>query len=283
MPHTLSMVDFSYLKDSRGRWIVSAPKRAKRPDQAKGKEPPCPFEDGEESIFTLNQVRVVANKFPFAPVHEIVIHSDDHHKNFDELTLSQNEDIITVFKNRSLEHKAKGKVFIFHNHGKNAGESLPHPHTQLVVLPHEVEPNAPKLSIGHEEIKELPYFKIFCPNVSQWPDEVWVAPLREGGYFYDTKPYEIKELAFIIGRLIEIFSLRHGHEFPFNFYIYHGDNWYLRLIPRVKMIGGFEVGAGIYVNTGVPHETFEFIKAHFDNPDYEKIKSQHLADYEKTV
>lgn len=278
------MADFRFIKDNRGRWIVSAPKRAKRPDQSKGVEPPCPFDPGhEDPIFSLNQVRVVPNKFPFAPIHEIVIHSDDHHKNFDELSLSQNEDIFTVYQSRFLEHKSKGQVFIFHNNGKNAGESLPHPHTQLVVLPKEVEPDTPALRLAHEEIKEMPYFKIFCPNNSQWPDEVWVAPRKDGRFFYEIEQNELKEISFIVGRLVQIFSLRHGHEFPFNFYIYPKDNWYLRLIPRVKMIGGFEVGAGIFVNTGNPSETFEFIKEHFDNPDHEKIKNQHYASYKRSV
>src|SRR3990167_10939447 len=105
------MADFSFLKDSRGKWIISAPKRAKRPDQAKGVEPQCPFEPGmEESIFSLNQVRVVANKFPFAPIHEIIIHSDDHHKNFDELSQEQVEDVFKVYRQRFQTHKDRGQV-----------------------------------------------------------------------------------------------------------------------------------------------------------------------------
>lgn len=278
------MADFNFLKDSRGRWIILAPKRAKRPDQAKGAEPPCPFEPGHEpEIFSINEARVVVNKFPFAPIHEIIIHSNDHHKNFDELNHARVEDIFKVYRSRFEEHKDKGQVYIFHNQGKNAGESLPHPHTQLAVVPNHVELDIPALKLGSEEVKELSNFYIFCPDVSQWPDEVWVAPKREERSFDEATSDEIKEIAFIVSRLVQIFTLRHGHEFPFNFYIYPGVGWYLRLIPRVKMIGGFEIGTGIYVNTQLPSETFGFIKEHFDNPDFEKIKSQHLADYGHTV
>lgn len=278
------MADFNFLKESRGKWVILAPKRAKRPDQAKGGEPECPFEPGsEQEVFSLNQVRVVPNKFPFAPIHEIIIHSDDHHKNFDELAQDQVEDIFKVYQQRFQTHKDKGQVYIFHNQGKNAGESLPHPHTQLAVVPNEVTLDIPALHFQNEELKELSNFYIFCPNVSQWPDEVWVTPKREGRSFDESSEGEIKEIAFIVSRLVQIFDLRHGHEFPFNFYIYPGIGWYLRLIPRVKMIGGFEIGTGIFVNTQVPMETFSFIKEHFDNPDFEKIKSQHLADYNRSV
>ena len=277
------------MKDSRGKWIISAPKRAKRPDQAKGAEPQCPFEPFqgkpgyEESIFSINEARVVANKFPFAPIHEIIIHSDDHHKNFDELDHAKVEDIFKVYRSRFETHKHRGQVYIFHNQGKNAGESLPHPHTQLAVVPNDVALDMPELKLKDEELKILSQFYIFCPHISQWPDEVWVAPKRGGRIFYEANSDEIKEIAFIVSRLVQIFTLRHGHDFPFNFYIYPGQEWYLRLIPRVKMIGGFEVGTGIFVNTQEPRETFSFIKENFDNPDFEKIKSAHQADYEKTV
>ncbi len=278
------MADFNFLKDRNGKWVIMAPKRAKRPDQKDGSEPICPFEPGHEpEIFSLGQVRVVANKFPFAPIHEIIIHSDDHHKNFDELSSKQNEDIIKVYRSRFAEHKDKGQVYIFHNQGKPAGESLPHPHTQLVVIPNDVMLDIPALELGDEEVKDLRHFYIFCPNTSQWPDEVWVAPYREGRSFDETDDGEASEIAFIVGRLIQIFSLRHGHEFPYNFYIYPKIGWYLRLIPRVKVVGGFEVGTNVFVNTQLPSETFEFIKQHFDNPDLKKIKSQHLADYTLAV
>lgn len=279
------VADFNFLKiPGTKNWIISAPKRAKRPDQAKDVEPLCPFEPGHEpEIFSLNEVRVVVNKYPFAEVHEIIIHSNDHHKNFDELESSQVEDIFKVFRQRFQTHKDKGQVYIFHNQGKNAGESLSHPHTQLVVIPKEIELEIPPLRLTDEEIKELSNFYIFCPKTSEWPDEVWIAPKREGRSFGEATEEEIKELAFIVSRLIQIFDIRHGHEFPFNFYIYPKDGWYLRIMPRLKILGGFEVGTNVFVNTQDPRETFAFIKEHFDEPDLERIKNQHAASYGRSV
>lgn len=279
------MVDFKFLQiPGSGKWLISAPKRAKRPDQANGAQPPCPFEPGaEESIFTLNQVRVVPNKFPFAPIHEVIIHSNDHHKNFDELDLDKVEDIFKVYLSRFREHKDKGQVYIFHNQGRDAGESLPHPHTQLVVIPREINLEIPPLRLMDEEIKELQGFYIFAPKTSEWPDEAWIAPKREGRMFDESEDAEVKELAFALHRLVQIFDHRHGHDFPFNFYIYPGRGWYLRLIPRLKILGGFELGTNVFINTQDPGETFSFIKDHFDEPDFEKIRSAHLAEYEKSV
>jgi len=285
--------------------VILAPRRAKRPDIAKGMEPVCPFcpgkEGQEKEVYRIGgrdtdskwQIRVLNNKFPFAPIHEIVILSPDHHKSFGELSLSQVELILKTYRQRYNTHKEKGQVYIFHNHGAAGGESLPHPHTQLAVIPSEITLDIPRLATPMEmEIaakdqifKETKYFAIFCPKTSQWPDEVWIAPKERGNLFSSIKDPQISDLAFALSRLIQIFDLRHGLEFPFNFYIYPGGDWYLRILPRVKVLGGFEVGTGIMVNTQDPRETIEFIKEHFDQPaggaDEEKIRTIHRANYHK--
>lgn len=290
-------MEFRYLQNAISKkWVIFAPRRAKRPDVAKGPEPLCPFclgrEKEEPEVYRIGgtapygedwQVRVVQNKFPFAPIHEIVIHSPDHHKNFDELPLSQVELIIKTYKNRFVTHQNKGQVYIFNNHGKAGGESLPHPHTQIAVVPSEVILDLPRLEEPEDGELEIGNFLIFCPPTSQWPDETWIVPKKRGRIFTEIDDIEINEFALVLQRLIQIFSTRHGHEFPFNFYIYPGGDWYLRLIPRVKSIGGFELGTGIFVNTQDPKETLEFIKTHFHEPDFEKIKTIHKAEYAKSV
>lgn len=261
------MPDFRFIRDPRlSHWIIYAPKRGDRPDQANGIEPKCPFEgEIEDLVYELGEVKVKNNKYPFAPVHEVIIHSDDHYKNFDDLPDDKAEDIFKTYRSRFEIHKDRGQVFIFNNHGENAGESLPHPHTQLAVIPNEFKLEIPPLHLGDEEIKELKNLYLFCPNSSSWPDEVWIAPKREGRKFNEAADEEIKELSNTIKRLIKIFDIKYGKDFPFNFYIYPKLGWYLRFIPRIKIIGGFEVGTNVFVNTENPKETLEFVKNNFDN------------------
>jgi UDPglucose--hexose-1-phosphate uridylyltransferase len=291
------MSDFSFLEDPfSGKWVISAPRRAKRPDEANGIEPSCPFcagrEGQEPETYRVGgepgdqkwKIRVINNKYPFAPIHEIVIHSQDHYRNFDELTHEQNELIIKTFRERFLTHKDKGQVVIFHNHGEKGGESLPHPHTQIAVVPNFV-----KLGILHprpveeKESFETDHFTLFCPETSEWPDEVWIRPKVRGRMFYEIEENEISDFAKVLHRITQIFELRHGNNFPFNFYIYPGGDWYLRLTPRVKSIGGFEIATGVSVNTQLPSETLEFIKTHFVSPDAEKIKHEYQAEYSDRV
>lgn len=288
-------MDFKFIENSISKkWIISSPRRAGRPDIAKGSEPVCPFcygnETREKESYRVGgkdgevnwQIRVIPNKFPFAPIHEIVIHSPDHHKNFDELPLSQNELILSTYKQRFQAHQDKGQVYIFHNHGMSGGESLPHPHSQIAVIPDFV-----KLDISPflepQDFQETEHFRIFCPEFSEWPDEIWINPKKSGKFYGEIENGEIKDLAKALYRLIQIFDLRHGNEFPFNFYIAPFKNWYLRIIPRIKTLGGFEVGTNISVNTQDPKETLEFIKEHFEAPNEAKIRQEHQAKYHKAV
>jgi UDPglucose--hexose-1-phosphate uridylyltransferase len=291
-------MDFKFIQNSiSNKWIISAPRRAKRPDIAKGQEPTCPFCVGNElkdkEVYRIGGkendqnwlVRVVNNKFPFAPIHEVIIHSPDHHKNFDELPLSQSELILKAYRQRFQTHQDKGQVYIFQNHGEAGGESLPHPHSQLAVVPEFVKLDLTPLNFSKktDQFQETEHLMIFSPSTSEWPDEVWIAPKREGLFYSEISDAEIKDLAKALYRLIQIFDLRHGHEFPFNFCISPFRGWNLRIVPRLKNLGGFEVGTGISVNTQDPQETIAFIKEHFESPDEEKIRTVHRAQYRKSV
>lgn len=327
------MADFKFLQNPvTKKWVILDPRRSKRPNVGQTAVPVCPFcigcEDVDQELYRIGgekgdcnwHIRVVKNKFPFAAIHEIIIHSPDHHKNFEELPIPHIELILQIYRARYLENRTHGQVYIFHNRGIGGGESLPHPHTQLVAIPHEIQIDIPPLDLsiyrsmlqqksqisnlkaiffeflislfrqkgGSEkmlcdEFVETSNFLIFCPRTSQMPDEVWIVPIQKGKCFGDISDREITDLAFILSRLINIFDLRHGHEFPFNFYIYPGINWYLRIIPRIKILGGFEVGTGIIVNTQDPAETFAFIKEHFFEPNLEKIREEQQEDYWKSV
>ncbi|PIY94363.1 MAG: hypothetical protein COY68_02965 [Candidatus Levybacteria bacterium CG_4_10_14_0_8_um_filter_35_23] len=325
-------MDFEFLQNPiTKKWMVSAPRRAKRPDQASGTVPFCPFcveNDKEEELFRVKSespkqakrdfgveadwnLRILENKFPFAPIHEVIIHSPDHNNNFERLPIKQAELILKTYKERYKLHQGKGQVYIFHNRGKKAGESIPHPHTQLVVIPYSVHLEIPRLDpesyVGiaphpleisklsdktnslsrrlteKEEMVDNEYFYIFCPHTSEWPDEVWVAPKRRGKLFGEITDVEVQDLAHVLIRLIQIFTLRHGNEFSFNFYIYPDSDWYLRLIPRIKTLGGFELGTDVFVNTQDPKETLAFLKEHFNNPDEEKILRENQATYRRGV
>lgn len=270
------------------RWIVIAPTRVDRPDEHKDKDKAgaCPFCEGNEDltppeVYRMGgegawnkpgwQVRVVPNLFPITDVHEVIIHSPDHKKDIEDFEVTQVVRILTVYKTRFLVHIENGQVIIFSNHGEHAGASLVHPHTQLVVIPKQINLDAlvkePVINI----IEDNNYFVTYCPDFSQWPYEVWIAPKKENTMFSDITDEEIADLAIILQRAIRRLSIKyyepktdkfHGLSTPFayNFYIHHGKNWFIRIIPRLIHRAGFELGTGLSVNVVDPTEAARKLK-----------------------
>ena len=293
------MVNFKFLRiPNLENWVVLAPKRAKRPRLlGKRKTAFCPFcpghEQEEQEVYRVGgsgndsnwQVRVLPNKYPFAPIHEIVIHTPRHHAHMSDLTVEHVRLILETYVNRYNVHKEKGTVCIFANVGHEAGESIIHPHTQIAVVSSEVQIVVPRLEQdlsyrgAHFDVGE---FLLICPPYSQWPDEVWIVPKERGRLFGEIRYEELENLAYILRRIITIFGIRHGYEFPYNFYIYPYHDWYLRIMPRAKIPGGFEIATGIFVNTQNPTDTMKFIKDHFFEEKEEKIKKSR-AEYRKGV
>jgi UDPglucose--hexose-1-phosphate uridylyltransferase len=278
------------------RWVVIAPRRRRRPDdhqeekrgkQARSKDhlerrngfaydSDCPFCFGNEKrtppeIYRWGRsyptdtnwiVRVVPNKYPITDIHEVIIHSPDHLKDIADFAPEHVEIILKVYRERYNTLSAFGNVIIFNNKGKEAGESLTHPHSQVVVIPQQIKLDALLLEPVNNLIEESDQFVVFCPDFSQWPYEVWIAPRecaavghkRDGHQFGNISDSEISNLALLLINTLKRLRLR----FPrlaYNYYIYPYGCWYLRIIPRNVIIrAGFEHGTGIHVNTVSPAE-----------------------------
>jgi UDPglucose--hexose-1-phosphate uridylyltransferase len=277
--------NFHFLKiPNLGKWVISAPKRAKRP-RLKGRK--CVFCPGDEQIekdcYRIGgedhdknwKVRVIKNKYPFTPIHDIVVLTPEHINHFSDISVEQTRFGIEAYVNRYNAYKDKGTVVIFGNSGHDAGESIGHPHAQIAVPPKNITIQTPKLEKNIDywgEHFKIGGFEMICPPYSEWPDETWIVPLERGKTFGEISFSEIESLSYVWNRLIKIFEIRHGNKFPHNFYIYPYEDWYLRLIPRAKIPGGFEISTGIFVNTQNPRETMEFIKDHFAESEEKMIK-----------
>lgn len=292
------MTDFKFAHiPSLENWIILAPRRAKRPDIHEKKGKLCPFDPGNEKrepeVYRIGgepgdanwSVRVIKNKYPFAPIHEVIIHTPDHLQSLSDLSVEQVKLVIESFVHRFNIHLKQGTVCIFSNSGHDAGESISHSHSQLAVVPKEVPIVVPSLEEfldyrgEHLLVKD---FKIVCPPYSQWPDEVWIVPEDRGKLFGEITYEEMENLAYVLRRLVWIFEARHGQDFPYNFYIYPRRDWYVRIMPRAKIPGGFEIATGIFVNTQDPRDTMQFIKKHFFEEEEEKIKLS-PAEYRRGV
>lgn len=91
------MSDFEFLKiPNFPLWTIQAPKRAKRPYSKGRKCPFCPGNEGEDNeIYRIGGekndskwlVRVIENKYPFAPIHEVVVLTPQHTKHLSDASV----------------------------------------------------------------------------------------------------------------------------------------------------------------------------------------------------
>lgn len=277
----------TYIPDSKTqRWVIIAETRTARPDDSKSathgdvSQSPaklCPFCPGNEhmtppEVYRIGtggkeeagwQVRVVPNKFPITDIHEVFIHSTDHTHEISELPLEQATRIVTAYRDRYVAHAGDGHVIIFCNNGKTAGASLAHPHSQLVVVAKQITLDSLSREPVQNTIESKDGFISYCPDFSQWPYEIWIAPENESTTFGECTNDELPRIAGALQR--SLMRLRTIHDiqqeqkkseekdpFVYNYYISHTEHWFIRVIPRFIHRAGFELGTGLSVNTVSP-------------------------------
>ncbi len=253
------------------RWVIIASSRSSRPEnvtRTSKKSRVCPFCPGNEHItpnevYRLGkgerdekgwQVRVIPNKYPITDYHEVIIHSPFDDKDIEHLPATHVELILKAYRERFNYYRKKGQVLIFCNHGEGSGASIHHPHSQLVVIPSQINLDTLTREPLNNVVETDRYFVTYCPDFSQWPYEIWIAPKKEEQHFGDLTDKELIDFALLLKqtlmRLERIYKKNHLSSIPFgyNYYIYPHHNWYLRIIPRFVHRAGFELGTGLNVN-----------------------------------
>ena len=238
------------------RWIVISTNRSHRPNDvlavsssvktgldpfAQGNEhltPPEVFRTGTGQANEPGwRVRVVPNKFPITDIHEVIIHSPDAVKDIQDFDLDQINDLFFAYRQRYQTHRDDGHVLIFNNHGELAGASLSHPHSQVVVIPRQINLDVLVREPVNNVVEDNKLFTVYCPDFSQWPYEVWIAPKVENTYFGDTSDEMLKELSIVAKSTIcrlrgcydnpETKKVRAELPFAYNYYIFHRHYAYL--------------------------------------------------------
>ena len=140
-------------------------------------------------------------------------------------------------------------MFALLNEGREAGASLAHSHSQLVWLP---QPPPARARPRAEPVFERDGVAVACPWASRVPYETVIAPTEP-----EVDALESKRLALALKLLAEIvrrLQRLEGHV-PLNAWLEQSpDDWRLVLFPRLTVLAGLELGAGIHVNTLPPEE-----------------------------
>ena len=236
----------------------------------------CPFCEGREDrtppeVFALPtegrapdtrgwRVRVVPNLYPAFERQEVVIHAPRHVRSFAELT---DEELAFVAEAWDTRMATAGSAYVHPliNEGRAAGASLPHSHSQLAWLPgpppavqaEDPEGLAELVEAAREEnlvVAEADDLLAFCHPVGRLPYETLIVPGSNA-----TLTDALRLLRDLVASLREA-------EGPvsWNAWLHHGDTWHIELVPRLSILAGLELGAGIYVNAVPPGQAAENLR-----------------------
>jgi UDPglucose--hexose-1-phosphate uridylyltransferase len=188
-------------------------------------------------------------------------------------------------------------VQLFHNHGKDAGASIIHPHYQVMSTPF-VPPHIHREVQGCEQYMEKygsdvygdivkretadgrrlvhdgDRFAVISAYASRQPFETWVLPKKASARFEEASPEDLTHLAAALKSTLSKLYTKLNDP-PLNFYIHtlplpgSGRNvyderayrWHLTIFPRISVWAGFEYGTGIPVNPVPPEQSAHFLKS----------------------
>jgi UDPglucose--hexose-1-phosphate uridylyltransferase len=175
-------------------------------------------------------------------------------------------------------------VLIFRNHGRLAGTSLIHPHSQIIATPIvplslrtsllgartfcDDEGTCPFCQLIKEEKSkktriayENSSFIALCPFASKVPYEVWILPKRHSARF-EFREEELEDLADILLKVLDSLHRIFG-DLSYNYIVksapvedYNVEyfHWHIDILPRLVTHAGFEMGSDIYVNPVLPED-----------------------------
>ena len=249
-----------------GRLVAIAPGRAGRPGAGHAliesvtpqELDQCPFCRGREDrtppeTLRLPEgaedwiVRVVPNLYPAVERQEVIVHSPEHKRSFAELSDQELELVAQVVRD--------SEAFWLVNEGRLAGSSLPHSHSQLAWVEPAVPENAAGVAevLAHDElvVTEREGQRAVVHPAGRLPYELLIAANAIGIALYLLRD--------VVRRLRQVEG-----PVPWNAWLHRGEHPHIEVVPRLTVLAGLELGAGIYVNSLDPAEAATRLRAAVD-------------------
>jgi UDPglucose--hexose-1-phosphate uridylyltransferase len=199
------------------------------------------------------RVRVVPNLYPAVSRQEVVVHTPRHVRSIAELG-DEEVDLVAEAWRRRREAEPAGYLHALINEGREAGASLAHSHSQLAWLPARPPPE-PQLE--GKVVLRRDGLVARSPRLARMPYELALAPVEaeRGGLRSEL-------LAPALRMLVELVRRLHAIEgpVPFNAWLHDVADWRIVLLPRLSILAGLELGAGVFVNTLPPEEAAERLR-----------------------
>ncbi|MEK7071841.1 MAG: DUF4931 domain-containing protein, partial [Patescibacteria group bacterium] len=211
-----------------------------------------------------------------------------------QFSIPEIRQVLDVYHERYLDlmnEKFVNYVSIFHNHGKIAGATISHPHSQIITHP-IIDPDLNRSLAGSAEywrkhkkcvhcvmldfdkkdgqriIFENEDFLVVSPFASRIAFETRIYPKRHLAYFERIKDKEKDSLAeafkIVFSKLYKALNNP-----DYNFFLhtapcdgknYDHYHWHFEILPKTSTWAGFELGTGIEISTIEPEKAAEYLR-----------------------
>jgi UDPglucose--hexose-1-phosphate uridylyltransferase len=254
-------------------------------------------------------------RIPGFGAHEIVIETPVKDRQMVDMKDDEIAEVLIVFRERMRTHfkdKRFKTVILFKNHGKEAGASLVHSHTQLMALPiipnnvafqlesfekHQAEKNRclmceildKEINDGARIVVNESGYIVLAPFAASSPFQLNIVPRDHSSDFSLSDDDSLGHLAQVLGGTLRRLRSVLG-EHPWNMVLHNAPanldgerdatayHWFLEITPRLTNPAGFEMGSGFFINTVAPEECAALLReSGIQNPEsrsQEKDKSK---------
>ncbi len=223
--------------------------------------------------------------------HEVIIDSPDHKKSLADFPEVHAADVLTMLQRRvraMYEMTSVRSIAPFKNHGKVAGASLEHSHLQVIGMPAlpphtEIarrnseafyrETGKPLLekTIEWELEQEKRIVETgkkgaitYCPFASRFPFQTEITPWPAQNSFVESSSEVVAAIGSALVRSLRRIK-RLLNDPPLNVFFHietrlepgehdEAHRWRVEIVPRLTVMAGLEIGAGMHINEVAPEE-----------------------------
>ncbi|MBI5392655.1 DUF4931 domain-containing protein [Candidatus Woesearchaeota archaeon] len=231
---------------------------------------------GKSQITTDNQYYTYSDNYG---QHEIIIETNKHGEQIYDYSREHFIKLLHLYKARILVLNNNEKieyVQVIKNHGKDAGASIEHSHSQIfaynmIPITIQQKEKACKDNCAYCEIIlrekdsyrrcfENNSFVAFTPYASRFAYEIIIFSKQHKLSLIDFSDAEIKELAEIMQKILA--KLKELGQ-DFNFYFQNGIknmHFHVEFTPRINIFAGFEFATETVINTIYPEDAAKWYR-----------------------
>lgn len=221
--------------------------------------------------------------------HEVIIESPHHNEHPGKARLRQTRLLVQVYIDRLKSLSRWEYVSIFRNHGKEAGASLSHAHSQIIATPmvpkrildeldacatlfkkNEVCPFCQIIETERDSprfIYENQSFIAIAPWASVYPFEFWLIPKKHQHTLLQMRKNEKEDFAKALKTCFAgLTKILKDPPYSYGFHIapnkegYEFFHWHLEVYPKLSIHAGFENSNDMFINVTPPEIAAESLR-----------------------